>query len=415
MVYVKKVINQDLKRLFEEGKTESEAFDVLSKTYSSHEISLKIVTVWFKKLSSGEQHKGNKKIGRKLKFTDEYLINLINENPQSNITELSILANTSRNTISRRLKQINSCKQRVSYIDKGFKKGVKKFTDNYLINLINENPDLNMEELAKLANTCTSNISVRLKKINCNRPNDNKIVLKKNRSKTERNSRKFISNDSLIKLVNENPELNVRQLAILADVSTQTIYSKLNKINADVERVSYIKKSKKNGATKFTDEFIINLINENPEFNMEELAKFANTTQATISNRIKQINIDGGEVNYFSKNIIKGSKSQADEYLIKLVNENPDLNITELAKLSGISRQTISSSIKRINLDGEKSIIVKKGRKKFTDEFLIRLINDNPMLNISELAKLANSSPRTISNRLKEINSNGERVKYIYK
>jgi transcriptional antiterminator len=98
-----------------------------------------------------------------------------------------------------------------------------------------------------------------------------------------------------------------------------------------------------------------------------------------------------------------------------LVNENPDLNITELAKLSGISRQTISSSIKRINLDGEKSIIVKKGRKKFTDEFLIRLINDNPMLNISELAKLANSSPRTISNRLKEINSNGERVKYIYK
>ncbi|KXN69451.1 hypothetical protein CONCODRAFT_79309 [Conidiobolus coronatus NRRL 28638] len=353
------------------------------------------------------------------KFTDEFLINLVNENPNMSMRKLAKHANTSYKTISKRLKEINSGEQRVNYIAKDFKNVTKKFTDEYLINLIKENPEINTYELSKLVNVAQRTIYLRLKEINSTRPSEDKIVLKKNTTRTQRKTRKSITDDYLIKIINENPELDAYKLAKIADVSPSSIYKMLYKINTGGQRVDYIKKGRRNGVKKFSDELLINLVNENPDLNMAELAKITNTTVVTIKSRLNQINIDGKGVNYVKKDFKHLGKKFTDEFLINLVNENPELSTSELAKLSGTSQSTISRRLKEIRCNTDQSLnyITKKfnNRKKFTDEFLINLVNENPDLNMAELAKLANSSPSTISRRLDEINSNGERVKYSYK
>jgi transcriptional antiterminator len=360
MVYIKKIIKQDLLKLFDEGKSEAEAFDEISKTHTSSSVSLKAIGNWFEKFSSGESNIDSKKSGRKLKYTDEFLINLVNENPNMNMSELAKLTNTSTSNISNRLRKINSGEQKVDYIAKGYKSGAKKFTDEFLINLIADNPGVNMAELGKLANTCESNISIRLKKINSNRSSDDKIVLDKNAYKSERKICKKINDEYLIKLVGENPELNIYELANLLGVSTYTVYFNLEKFNTNDQKVNYIKKSTKNGTKKFTNEFLVNLVNENPELNTYELAKLANVSQGTISRRLRQINSNKSEVSYIKKGMHNGPTKFTNEFLINLVNQNPQLNMRELAELAESNQSTISRRLKQINSSGEKAKYIKK-------------------------------------------------------
>jgi transcriptional antiterminator len=409
-----KAIKQDLLKLFKEGKNETEAFEEVEKTHGSNSTSMKVVGNYFTKFrSKGSPIANNKKPGSKSKFTEEFIINLVNENPGMSMTELAKLAGTTANTISHRLKQINSSElkvsysnkynqnstkkftdeflinlvnenpglnmkelarlsgttaatisnrlkeinigeKRVCYIDKGFKNGGKKFTDEYLIDLIVKNPGLDAYEIADLASTTQATISNRLKQINSKRSNDNKILLEKKSSKIQRKSYKSITDELLIKLINENPKLNMEEISKLADVSKQTIYLKLKKMNTECQRVSYVKKGTKNGVKKFTDEFLIDLINMNPELNSYELAKLANATQTTILYRLKQINTDGERVGYIYKDICRGQKKITDEFLINLINENPKLNMRELAKLANVAESTISRRLRKIKSDGER-------------------------------------------------------------
>jgi DeoR/GlpR family transcriptional regulator of sugar metabolism len=476
---VEEVTKQDLIRLFEEGKSETEAFEELSNTYSSNSISLKIVSNWFTKFKLSKQNiVEKKKLGRKpkfsdeflislvnenpdmnmkelarlantttatiskklnrinieegglnyikkgaqyghKKFTDEFLINLINENPNMSMNELAKLANTTYKTISKRLKQINSKEQRANYTVKDFKNTKYKFTEEYLINLIKENPEIDSFELAKLVNTSQQTVYLRLRKINSTRSSEDKIVLNKNSSKTPRKSRKIITDDYLINLVNENPELDAYELAKLSDVSASTIYKRLESVNTCGQKVNYTKKGKRSGIKKFTDEFLINLVNENPEFTLKQLAEHSNSTTVTVKKRLKQVNTNGKCVNYVNKDFKHTVKKFTDESLINLVSENPEFDTRELAKLIGTSQSTISRRLREIDSNSEQSANYIKREfnngKKFTDEFLIKLVKQNPDLSMAKLAKLANVSPSTISRRLRQINSNGEKIHYLYK
>jgi transcriptional antiterminator len=287
------------------------------------------------------------------KFTDELLINLIDQNPQLNMEELARLAGATPETLSNRIKLINNNGERASYIKKGPQNGSTLFTDEFLIDLINKNPDLNMAELAKVAGTTQSTISNRIKQIN-SKTKANKIVLKWPMYKPKRKLN-YTSEKFLIKLVNENPEVNITELSNLAGITQGAISKRLKKINSNGERVNYIQKR-----LKFTDEFLIKLVNENPELNMKELAKSAGTSTATILNRIKQINSNGLIIDYQKKEFKSGNKKLTDEYLTNLINENPGLKMSELAEITNTTVSNISRRLKKINHGGERAVYIKK-------------------------------------------------------
>jgi DeoR/GlpR family transcriptional regulator of sugar metabolism len=459
---IEDLIKSELLILFDNGLNEIEAYEEISKSHDEDKISQKSVNEWFEVFKTGEQSL-DKSIAKtsKKKLTDEYLIALIEENPDFSMSKLAVLAGTSRTTISRRIRQLNNSQYKVKYVSK---KHIPKITDEFLIDLVNKNPDLNTAELARIANTSQSTISNKLRQLNKDSEKV-KYIGKKRVSK--------FTDEFIIDLVNKNPDLSMSELAIIASSAMSTIWTRISQINSSGERVKYVKKVYKPsqfGASKskLTDEYVIDLINENPSLNMHELAQLANVSQMTILRRINQIKDSGKSVNYIDK---KREYNYSDEFLISLINENPNLNITELAKLANATPNFIFRSIRRINSKGIKAnyinkttipsftdeflrdlviknpdlsvenlakiidtsnlvIVYRLGQIKdklggtncsgnsasnFTDEYIIELINENPDLSLKKLSKLLGISPTGMSNRIKKINSNGERARYISK
>ncbi|KXN68024.1 hypothetical protein CONCODRAFT_109194 [Conidiobolus coronatus NRRL 28638] len=332
------IIRQALLELFNQNKTEIEAFEELSKSNNAFSVSLNLVKKWFRKFRAEKRDSANKKNpGIKPNFTNEFLIMLVNENPELNLSGLAKLAGTSRSTVSSRIKEINIDGEKVIYKKKSYQRGTERVTEEFVINLIKENPGLNLSELAKLADTSQSTISVRLRQINSNRPDDDKLILQKGVGKVK-NSPKTISDEDLITLVNENPEFSMEKLANISGTSTGYISTRLKQLNSKEKVVNYNSKKSKLGTTKLTDESLINLIKQNPGLNSYELAKLADTSQPTISLRLRKINSTRSDDNklILQRSITKlpkKSKSISDEFIINLVNSNPGLNMKELAKL----------------------------------------------------------------------------------
>ncbi|KXN71295.1 hypothetical protein CONCODRAFT_78429 [Conidiobolus coronatus NRRL 28638] len=388
-------------KFFNEGKSEVEAYKQVSKFQNSKKVSKKTVNSWYEKLKSENHKLGDMMVTGEKKLTDEYLTNLINENPGLNTKELAKLAGISIAAISSRLKQVNSDGEMVYYTNK---KALAKLKDEFLIDLINRNPDITMQELARISGVSQSTISRRLKQINRSSEGINY---------TNKSSSTKFTNEFLIDLVNKNPGLNMTELSKLAGVSQSTISNRLKQINSGGEKINYVGKR---SSINFTDEFLIDLVNRYPELNMTELAILVGVSRATISSRLKKINSDGKNVVYQCKNPQINVTKFSDEFLIDLINKNPSLNMQQLAKISGVSRSTISRRLEQINSNGERtSYISKWASTKFTNEFLIDLINKNPGLSMKELSKLAGTSQGTISNRLKQINSDSEKISYISK
>jgi transcriptional antiterminator len=418
MVYLNKIKKQDLLRLFEEGRSEAEAFEETAKSYGSNSISLKTINYWFKKFRAGENSISDKRSGRKSKFTDEFLIKLVNENPDMNMLELAKLAGASQSTISARLRNINTDEKTVNYIQKRFRNAKKKISDETIINLVNENPNMNLKELAELANTSYSTIFNRLKQLDID-GGDNTYIKKG----THNGPTKF-TDENLINLIRENPGLNMSELGKLVDASQSTISIRLKQINSfrssDDKIVLEKKRTKaqRKGNKSITEESLIKLINDNPGLNGLELANIAGVSSSTLYNKLNKIIVNDRQISYIKKSKKNGEKKFTNEFLIKLVNDNPEFNTYELANLANVSQNTIINRLKDVDIEVGGTTYVKKGKKngvrKFTDEYLINLVNENPDLNLKELAKLAKCSQNTISLRLKEVNSNGERVKYMY-
>jgi DNA-binding Lrp family transcriptional regulator len=179
-----------------------------------------------------------------------------------------------------------------------------------------------MEGLAKLAGTSYTTISNRIKNISSNGIEVNYInkITQKNIAESYKTSkpRNKIKDDYLITLVNENPELNMKELAKITGISCTTISNRIKKIARSGVKINYINTHQQKSTIepykeskpkpKLTDEYFMNLINENPDLNMDELAKLAGTSCATISRRVKKFNAGGENANYIKKNSNRKSK-----------------------------------------------------------------------------------------------------------
>ncbi|KXN74761.1 hypothetical protein CONCODRAFT_126923 [Conidiobolus coronatus NRRL 28638] len=410
------IIKSELLSLYKKGKSESEAHEEISKSHSSYKISLEAVNKWYDVFKSRVTNSNDYiATGAKKKLTDEYLARLVKDNPELNTIELARLAGVSKQTISRRLRQLNINGKSANYS----RKSVQKFTDEYIIDLVSKNPKLNMTELSRIAGTSDKTIANRIKQINSEEELAT-YAKKPRRSKRDESSatNPEFEDEYLIKLINTNPELSLEGLASLTGTSRSTITARIKKINLHSERVNYQRKDVK----KFTDRFLADIVSENPDFNQEELSIFTGTSGSNISNRLNEINNTGKGTYYVTKNDIP---KFTDGFLIDLVNKNPELNMTELAEIAGVSFTTISRRIKEIinsganiryiNKKTKKDIAESYENSKLTDECLIDLVNENPDLSMTELAKTVGTSRVVISNRIKEINIDGERVNYINK
>jgi DNA-binding Lrp family transcriptional regulator len=81
----------------------------------------------------------------------------------------------------------------------------------------------------------------------------------------------------------------MEELAELAGISRQTMNRKINQFNKAGLTLNYRKKDN----LKITDEILIDLVNDNPDLSLEGLAKLANVSGESISSRIKEINRNG--------------------------------------------------------------------------------------------------------------------------
>ncbi|KXN70198.1 hypothetical protein CONCODRAFT_7283 [Conidiobolus coronatus NRRL 28638] len=311
---IKRNIKSAILELFNKGKSETEAYKELSKTHSSYKISEKAIRNWYEKFMSEDSNlNGQKEVSSEKNLTDEHLIELIRENPDLTL----------------------------------YQKDNFKFTDEFLIELINKNPHLNLEQLAKLAGTSSETIRYRIKQINSNGERV-KYVKKKYRPDGFGGPNSKLTDEYLINLVNENPDLDLSGLSELAGCSRTTISRKIRLIKQSGKSINYVKKNK----AKTEDELLINLIDEDSSLTHEEIGRLTDRSNYTISRRIKEINSSGEKVKYACK--IYELKI-SDEFLINLINENPSLSMNELAKLAGVARSTISNRIIQIN-KGEKKV-----------------------------------------------------------
>jgi transcriptional antiterminator len=391
------------------GVSEAEAHKEIVKQYGQHAITYKTIKKWFIEFRKEGGVKDSRPKQKK-KVSDEYIIDLVYKNPGLNLDELGKLAKISGSVISRRLKKINDGVGIVSYKNKIGHKSEKKFTDKFLIGLVDENPGKNMKELAELADCCESTIYNRLREINKNRSKGRKIILQKSAANAPRKSRR-LTNEFIINLVNENPGIGMKKIAELANYSISTISKRLREINSCGEIVYYYKRGPQKIDSELYDESSNSPIIKNSEFDTTKLVDHKNISTSATKSKPKEINSDSEEVKYEKKK----AKKISDEFLISLVNENPGLSMRELAMLANASASTICNRIKKINGSGEKLIYFKKPDRKFTDEFLINLINENPALNMKGLAELAKVSEQTISHRIKRIKIDGGRLNYVKK
>ncbi|KXN71104.1 hypothetical protein CONCODRAFT_78532 [Conidiobolus coronatus NRRL 28638] len=415
----KTFIKPTLRLYFDKGLNELETHLEISAKFGAYAITLKTIKKWFKKFRANILRIESCKNAAKLKFTDEFLIDLINNNPNLDMRGLAKLADTSISTISTRLKQINKDGEKVQYSYKNtnsdnFKNSnrPKKFTDEFLINLINSNPELNLSELASLADCAIETIIIRLREVNSNGER-----VKYTSKKLQKGDTRF-TDEYLINLINQNPELKIKELAKLCDSAPSTISHRIKQINMDGERVKYIYKSSGKSASKSSIEFLTDLINKNPSLNVSELSKLTNSSISTVYRLLKRIDTGDIEINRFKSYSNRVKPVPTDEDLIELINANSSLNIRELALIANISASAMSYKIKQINsLEPRINYINKfqSKKKKFTDEYLIELVTQNPSLSMAELGKLANVSDKTIYRRLKQVNIDFNRANYIRK
>jgi DNA-binding Lrp family transcriptional regulator len=458
---------------YNEGLDEHEARVEITKKYGPYGITMRTINKWYDIFRSEEDMSDRKPASSIHRISDEYLIDLVNENPDLNMAELGKLAGTSATVISIKLREINSAGERVKYIHKPSGKA-KIFTDDYLINLAKENPGITVKELSTLAGASFSVVSRRVKKINTS---EERI---KCEPKNVGKPKKF-TDEFLINLANENPDVSLTELSSLAGASVTAVSRRIDKINSSEERIKF--KSRKAGVkSKFSDEYLVNLVNTNPGLTMQELGELIGISVSAMSNRLAKIKNKGVKLQYSYKSCkyVKFEECEkpkvriSNQYIIDLVNENPELSIRELARLTETSESTVSRKIRVIKDSGQlldygnkkipkdKSILIRSpesmvdespghnlvelaksadtnikvvsnrrrktncGKKEVdedskkylqlvSDEAVINLFNNNPNLNLEELSKLIGTSARTLSRRLKQINSNGDVINYVKK
>jgi len=128
-------------------------------------------------------------------------------------------------------------------------------------------------------------------------------------------------------------------------------------------------------------------INDNPNKNLKEIGGHFGVSRRTISLEIQKHNLK-----YNNKRL--GMKNLNIHNEIKLyIESNPDSSMSEIASFLGVTRQAISLSVKKYNINYKRS----KKRLKIDIEKLKEYIESNLTLNSKDIGRVFNTSSTYIN------------------
>jgi hypothetical protein len=80
--------------------------------------------------------------------------------------------------------------------------------------------------------------------------------------------------------------------------------------------------------------------------------------------------------------IVSSKRKLTDDCITDFINKNPDIGIEKLTRLANCSNSDMRKRVNKFNNSSKKVNYAKKRYSKFTDEYLIELVDKNHCLSI---------------------------------
>lgn len=211
------------------------------------------------------------------------LVELLNADPSLTIKELSQKLNVSTASVSNYLRRLSDnntlCKrQRAS------RKHIESKCRD-LAELINKDPTLINEDLAKMLNVSTRTLSKYLHRLST----ENNLIERQS-SNTKKFERKRIK---LVELLNANPTLTNKELAEKLDISTSALSQYLRTLsneNVSIERHTLGRKRSEDKI--INKERVAELIKQDPTLTYKAISKLIGVSFVTVRNYILELKRD---------------------------------------------------------------------------------------------------------------------------
>jgi len=308
---------------------------------------------------------------------------LVSENPDAKLDDLAKAFDCTRGAISIALR-----KHEIPYRSK--EKDGHKIDPDKLRRLVEEKPHATLKVLAKHFNCIEGSVAAMAKRHQI--PYQPKV----------QNKQKVVPK-KLRRLINDNPNITIRELAVFFGCNRSTIYRSLKRHN-----ISY--QNKRQRPPNVDPKKLENLIKKHPIATMKELAKFIGCHESAVGRTLKRHNI------YYQHKPSRNKKINI-ELLRKFAEENSEIDIKELATHFGCTEPSIFSALKRhgivyklkqrpkyeLRSHANQNTFRSQERhsRKIDVGELRKRINENPQAKLAELAEPFGCSHQAISKVIK--------------
>ena len=253
-----------------------------------------------------------------MKLDENYVIKFLEKNPRGSMQDLADTLGITRQAVNSSLKRSNINWKQLSDASK------KRQIEEYLKN----NPNVTIKKMTTDLNVDAQTLRAEMKKFELVRP------------RTTTSSKAKIKKEELKKYVSEHPEKNIRELAEHYNVCYLTMFNTLRRYNIKLKTI------REQMEEKLSEEKIKRYLEENPDSNQTEMAKYFGVTKYVMSEYLTKhgISIPGKSKKH--KYELKISKEQIESFL----EENPEANQEDMVRFFGVSRNTMRRCIRTYSI-----------------------------------------------------------------
>ena len=208
------------------------------------------------------------------------LVELLNEDPTLTIKDLAKKLNVSTASVSNYLRLLSD-KNALCKRQRSSGKHIEPRCRD-LAELINKDPTLNNDDLAKMLNVSTKTLSKYLRTLS-----DKNLLCERQSSNTKKCERK---RNKLVELLNANPTLTNKELAEKLDISTSALSQYLRTLsdeNVSIERHTLGRKRSEDKI--INKERVAELIKQDPTLTYKEISKLIGVSFVTVRNYILEL------------------------------------------------------------------------------------------------------------------------------
>jgi transcriptional antiterminator len=302
------------------------------------------------------------------KIDIDKLRQIVDENPNMTLVEIAKIFDCSKDAIVASIKK-HSIKRK-PLIN-------KKIDVDKLNQILTENPNMTLKQIASVFNCSKHAVSIAIRKHNITRINTLQTIL--------------LDGQKLKQIIAENKDVNLSDIAKLFGCSKQSVLYSL-KIHG-IPKIFNLK-------SKVDSEILKQLIDENPKMSLTALSKHFGCSRYIIRSMIKNHNI--------TRTPLTNKKIDVDE-LEQFMVENPSMALKDIAKTFNCSKDTILINIKKYGMARK----INPRHCKINREKLKQIVTDNPSIRLQEIAKIFSCSNYAVYSYMKR-NGITKKRKYRY-